>query len=99
MLGKFIAKKVAGAVIKKVMEKRAIKKMREYVEQPNELDIQVKVLQKNNAKLSKENEEMQKEIAILRRDSHPPIFSKEDMDEIIKRVEKLEKGKKNGSYS
>ena len=71
MLGQFIAKKVAGAVIKKVMEKRAIKKMREYVEQPNELDIQMKVLQKNNAKLGKEHEEMQKEIAILRRDSHP----------------------------
>ena len=91
MLGQFIAKQVAGAVIKKVMQKRAIKKMREYVEQPNELDIQVKVLQKNNTKLSKENEEMQKEIAILRKDSHPPIFSMEDKDGIIKRLNKLEK--------
>ena len=71
MLGQFIAKKVAGAVVKKVMEKRAIKKIKEYVEQPNELDIQVKVLQKNYAKLGKENEEMQKEIAILRINSHP----------------------------
>ena len=29
MLGQFIAKKVAGTVIKKVMEKNAIKKIRE----------------------------------------------------------------------
>ena len=82
MLGQFIAKKVAGAVIKKVMEKRAIKKMREYVEQPNELDVQVRVLQKSNAKLSKEHEEMQKEIAILLKDSHPPIFGENDKKDI-----------------
>ena len=94
MLGQFIAKKVAGAVIKKVMEKRAIKKMREYVEQPNELDVQVRVLQKSNAKLSKEHEEMQKEIAILLKDSHPPIFGENDKKDILKRLGKLEGKKK-----
>ena len=96
MLAQFIAKKVAGAVLEKVMKKRAIKKMREYVEQPNELDIQMKVLQKNNAKLSKEHEEMQKEIAILRINSHPSqeyICCRKCGCKITKKLDKLEKRK------
>ena len=50
MIGQFIAKQVAGAVVKKVMEKRAIKKMRDYVEKPNDLDKQVKQMQKTISK-------------------------------------------------
>ena len=36
MIGQFIAKQVAGAVVKKVMQKRAMKKLKDYVEKPND---------------------------------------------------------------
>ena len=58
MLQAFIAKKILGSVIKKVMEKREIKKLRKYVEEDNELDIKVK--------------EINKKLRILEKDSHPP---------------------------
>ena len=47
MLQAFIMKKIAGSIIKKVMEKRELKKMRVYVEEDNELDIQMKQVQKS----------------------------------------------------
>ena len=46
MLQAFIAKKILGSVIKKVMEKREIKKLRKYVEEDNELDFKVKEIEK-----------------------------------------------------
>ena len=58
MLQAFIAKRILGAVIKKVMEKREIKKLRKYVEEDNELDVKVK--------------EIDKKLKILEKDSHPP---------------------------
>ena len=45
MLQGLIAKKVIELVIKKIMEKRAIKNMRKYVEEDNELDIKVLKMQ------------------------------------------------------
>ena len=54
MIQAFIMKRVAGAIIKKVMAKRAIKKMQKYVEQENELDVKTKELENANAILSKE---------------------------------------------
>ena len=59
-------------IYKAIKHNRELKKIEEYVNKPNELDIQVKQLQKNNSKLMKENEEMQKDIAILKKESHPP---------------------------
>jgi hypothetical protein len=53
MIGQFIAKRVAGAVIKKVMEKRAIKKMREYVEEPNDADKRIDELELKVARLER----------------------------------------------
>ena len=58
MLQAFIAKRILGVVIKKVMEKREIKKLRKYVEEDNELDVKVK--------------EIEKKLKILEKDSHPP---------------------------
>ena len=58
MLQAFIAKRILGAVIKKVMEKREIKKLRKYVEEDNELDVKVR--------------EIEKKLRILEKDSHPP---------------------------
>jgi hypothetical protein len=72
MLQAFIMKRVASAIIKKVMEKRAIKKMQKYVEKPNELDIQMTATRKKLARFGETLEEVEKEIATLKKDSHPP---------------------------
>ena len=45
MLQAMLAKKAIDIILKKVMEKREIKKLRKYVEDDNELDIQVKQMQ------------------------------------------------------
>ena len=94
MLQAFIMKKIAGSIIKKVMEKRELKKMREYVEEENELDIQMKQAQKSLNKYGRTLENVEKDIAQLRSDSHPPVFLKDDYKNIIKRLKKLEKRRK-----
>ena len=53
MLQGLIAKKAIDVILKKVMEKREINKLKKYVEEDNELDIQVKQLQKTVAKQGK----------------------------------------------
>ena len=92
MLQAFIMKRIAGAIIKKVMAKRAIKKMQQYVEKPNELDIQMKQVQKTLNKHGRTLEGAEKDVAQLRVDSHPPVFMRNDYKDILKRLEKLEKG-------
>ena len=72
MLKAMIAKKGLDLILKKVMEKREIKKLRKYVEEDNELDIQMKQLQKTVAKQGKQLEQNDIEIASLKKDSHPP---------------------------
>ena len=68
----WIAKIIATRIIKAVKHKIDLKRIDKYVNKPNELDIQMKQIVKTNSKILKENEEMQKDIAILIRDSHPP---------------------------
>ena len=51
----------------------------------NELDIQMKQVQKTASKQGKSMEVMEKDIAILKKDSHPPIKNLE------KRLKYLEK--------
>jgi len=65
MLQAFIAKRVLGAVIKKVMEKREIKKLRKYVEEDNELDIKVIDLENSLAILNKHIEIVDDKISNL----------------------------------
>tara|TARA_R100000808_G_C2142055_1_gene149846 strand:- start:1694 stop:1978 length:285 start_codon:yes stop_codon:yes gene_type:complete len=72
MLQAMLAKKAIDIVLKKVMEKREVKRLRKYVEEDNELDIQMKQVQKTISKQGKYIEELEKEVAILRKDSHPP---------------------------
>ena len=91
MIQAFIMKKVAGAIVKKVMEKRQIQKMKKYVEEDNELDLQMKQALKTISKQGKYIEEIEKKVAILETDSHPPIFGEKDKKDIIKRLKKLEK--------
>jgi len=67
-LGKFVATRV----IKAIKYRIDLKRIDKYVNKPNELDKQMKQIVKTNSKILRENEEMQKDIAILKRDSHPP---------------------------
>ena len=71
MLQGLIAKKAIDIILKKVMGKREVKKLRKYVEEDNELDIQVKQMQKTIAKQGKYIEKLEKNVAILKKDSHP----------------------------
>jgi len=87
----WIAKIVATRIIKAVKHKIDLKKIDKYVNKPNELDKQIKSLQKTVNKNAKYIEELEKEVAILRKDSHPPIFSKADLRKIERRLKKLEK--------
>ena len=94
MLQAFIIKRIAGAIIKKVMAKRELKKMQKYVEEDNELDIQMKQVRKSLNKYGRTLENNEKDIAKLKVDSHPPVFMKDDYKDIIKRLKKLEKRRK-----
>ena len=58
--------------VKKIASKnKALNKIMKYVDEPNELDIQVKQMQKTISKQGKYIEELEKEVAILKKDSHP----------------------------
>ena len=72
MIQGILIKKVMDIVLKKIMEKHNLNKLQKYVEEDNELDKQMKVVQKNLSKYGKYIEELEKEVAILKRDSHPP---------------------------
>ena len=93
MLQALIAKKTVDIILKKIMKKRELSKLRKYVEEDNELDIQMKQLQKTVAKQGKYIEELEKEVAILNKDAHPPIFSISDYKDILKRLKKIENAK------
>ena len=89
-LGKVIAKRA----IKVIKHKIDLKKIDKYVNKPNELDVQLKFFQRTVTKPGRYIEELEKNVAILKRDSHPPIFNKDDHSDIIKRLKKLEKRRK-----
>ena len=72
MLQGLIIKKVIDVVLKKIMEKHNLNKLQKYVEEDNELDKQMKVVQKTLSKYGKVIEELEKTIAILNKNSHPP---------------------------
>ena len=62
----WLAKKVLGGITKKVMKAREIKRLRDYVEKDNELDIQMKQVQKTISKQGKYIEELEKDVAIIK---------------------------------
>ena len=67
----WLAKIVATRIIKAVKHKIDLKKIDKYVNKPNELDRQMKSLQKTVNRNAKYIEELEKDIAILKKDSHP----------------------------
>ena len=67
----WIAKIVATRIIKAVKHKIDLKRIDKYVNKPNELDKQMKSLQKTVSKNAKYIEELEKDVAVLKKDSHP----------------------------
>ena len=72
MLQALILKKAADLAINVISKKFKLKKLQEYVEKDNELDVQMRVQQKTSDKHGKALEEVQKDIAILKKNSHAP---------------------------
>tara|TARA_R100001591_G_scaffold56578_1_gene66226 strand:- start:209 stop:496 length:288 start_codon:yes stop_codon:yes gene_type:complete len=71
MLQGVIVKKVLDLVLKQLLKKFKLDKIQKYVEEPNELDKQVKVMKKDLNKYGKYIEEAEKELAILKKMAHP----------------------------
>ena len=94
MIQGLIVKWIFGAVFKAIQRKREWKKMEDYVKKPNDLDRKMKQVQRDLAKYGKYIEGLEKNVAILKKDTHPPIFSKRDKTSINKRLKKLEKKEK-----
>ena len=87
MIQGILIKKVIDVVLKRIMEKHNLNKLQKYVEEDNELDVQVKQMQKTISKQGRYIEELEKDVAALNKDSHPPVKGLE------KRLKKLEKEK------
>tara|TARA_R100000781_G_scaffold106174_1_gene70172 strand:+ start:65 stop:274 length:210 start_codon:yes stop_codon:yes gene_type:complete len=68
MIQAFVAKKLIDVALKKIMKAREIKNLRKYVEEDNELDIQMKQLQKKIDLQGKYIEELEKDVAILKKE-------------------------------
>ena len=93
MLQGILVKKVLDLVLKQIFKQFDLDKMKKYVEEDNELDKQIKVIQKNISKYGKVIEDLEKTVAILNKSAHPPIFGEKDLGKLEKRLNKLEKEK------
>ncbi len=71
-----LQKLVINKVIELLSKNFKLFKLMKYVEEPNELDHKVLELENRLLKLEK--------------DSHPPIFTKKEINKILKRLDKLE---------
>ena len=83
------AKQVFNGIAKIVKKKKDKKELDGY----RNLSVQVKQLQKTVSKQGRYIEELEKEVAILKSNSHPPVFFKSDYKNILKKLEKLENAK------
>tara|TARA_Y100000310_G_scaffold234951_1_gene237979 strand:+ start:94 stop:378 length:285 start_codon:yes stop_codon:yes gene_type:complete len=91
MIPIWLGKMIATRVIKAVKHKIDLKKIDKYVNKPNELDLQARAHARALDKYGRTIEELEKDVAILKKDSHPPIFAKNDYKKILRRLNKLEK--------
>ena len=66
MIPIWLIKFAGNRIYKAIKHNRELKKIEEYVNKPNELDIQIKQVQKTNVKQSKAIEEAEKDIAQLK---------------------------------
>ena len=84
MLQGILVKNVLDLVMKQVLKQFNLDKIQKYVEEPNELDKQVKAIQKNVNKYGKYIEDIEKDIAIIK-----DVVGKSDS--IKKQFDKLKK--------
>tara|TARA_R100001530_G_C4171938_1_gene116933 strand:- start:123 stop:407 length:285 start_codon:yes stop_codon:yes gene_type:complete len=94
MIQTLIVKFLINTITKALNKRFNLNNIKSYVEDDNELDIKMKTALKNLNKNAKYIEELEKDVAILKKDSHPPIFGKKDKRDIINRLKKLEKKEK-----
>ena len=73
MLQGILVKKVLDLVMKQVLKQFKLDKVLDYVEKPNNLDKQMKVLQKKVDKYGKVIEELEKDLANIKSIAHTPI--------------------------
>ena len=71
MIPIWLGKWIATRAIKAIKYRVDLKKIDKYVNKPNELDIKMKTALKSLSKSAKYIEELEKDVAILKRDSHP----------------------------
>ena len=94
MIQALIVKAIFNAIYKAIQKKHNLRRIDNYVNKENELDRQMKQVQKNLNKYGKYIEQLEKKVAELKKDSHPPLFKKRDKSNIEKRLTKLEKKEK-----
>ena len=66
MLQGIIVKKILDSIMKQLLKQFKLDDILAYVEKPNELDKQMKQVQKNLSKYGKYIEDLEKEVAILK---------------------------------
>ena len=66
MLQGIIVKKILDIIMKQLLKQFKLDKIQAYVEKPNELDKQMKQVQKNLSKYGKYIESLEKDVAILK---------------------------------
>ena len=71
MIPIWVGKMIATRAIKAIKHKIDLNKIDKYVNKPNELDIQIKQQQKIISKQGKYIEELEKDVAVLKKYSHP----------------------------
>ena len=88
MLQGILIKKVLDLVMKQVLKQFKLDKVLEYVEKPNDLDKQIDALHKKIDKYGKYIEDLEKNVAEVKKVSHAPI------DGLTNRLKHLEKKSK-----
>ena len=66
MIQTFLVKIIIKRIFKAIQRKKEWRRIDEYVNKPNELDIQIKQLQKNQDKILKAQERIEKQLANLK---------------------------------
>ena len=84
MLQGIIVKKILDSIMKQLLKQFKLDKIQAYVEKPNELDKQMKQVQKNLSKYCKYIEDLEKEVAILKDITSKTESIKDKFNKILK---------------
>ena len=84
MLQGMLLKKIIDIIMKQLLKQFKLDKIQAYVEKPNELDKQMKQVQKNLSKYGKYIEDLEKEVAILKDITSKTESIKDKFNKILK---------------